>query len=83
MLNSIFLYGVLSYALHFFFQYLRCFCSDLHLKLFFRVNYPIDVLGFRSVSVLGSVNPLYEMLYLKIPIYLFYQTHKIDFKGLT
>ena len=41
MRNFIFLYGVLSYALHFFFQYLRCFSFNLHSKLLFRFNYPI------------------------------------------
>lgn len=81
--NFIFLYGVLSYALHFFFQYPRCFCFNLHSKPLFRFNYPIDLLGFRTISISGRVNPLREMLYSKTPIYLSYHALRIDFKVLT
>ena len=44
--------------------------SDLHTESLFRFNYPIDLLGFRNISILGRVNPLCEMLYFEIPIYL-------------
>ena len=83
MRNFIFLYGVLSYALYFFFQYLRCLCSDLRLKSILKFNFPIDLLGFRSVSVSDMVNTLCEILYFEIPIYLSYHSHRIDFKVLT
>ena len=48
MSNFIFLYGVLSYALHFFFQYLRCFCSDLRLKSILRSYHRAFLFGSRD-----------------------------------